>query len=319
MLSRTEHRAGLTLIELIVTISIIVAIAALTAILLPSDASRKASRGADDLQGWLLIARQQARRDGVPTGLRFYLDTDSGPKPLNGGAPFCRRLVYVQQPEDVAQGRYVGSTDESGPNLATAYFSLPTGMSFGSPALPVAKGDYLELLGGGVVRRIENVKADSLELVKGTAVLPGPPKPGTIPPYNGEPVNYRLIRQPVPIPGEQELTMPDDVGIDFNLDNAANQAKVDGKGPMSRNLLLFSGGYYEVLFAPTGALIGTGTTNAQVIFWVRELTRDNTSDILAGHGTLITVQPRTGFIAAHPAVSGADPYSFTKDARSSGM
>lgn len=345
-MNRQNIRRGFTLTELLVVIAIMGFLATLTALYFPRFQDREhVNRGADSLQMWLVMARQQARRDGLPTGLRFVFDTSGGP--LNQGAPFCRQVVYIQQPEDVAVGKYVGSWDEktgAGARNARAWFRLPV-ISQGPPKKEtkftdarfggIKPGDYLELYGGGVVRRISKVSSATednyLELDPGTATLPGPtlkePDAKALtdplaPDYADEPVNYRIIRSPRNVPGEQELYLPENVGIDFNPDNTANPSKQAGKGPMSRELYVVGGntGYRDILFAPSGGLIGASTRNAQVILWVRDLTRPNTGDLLTGHATLITVQPRTGFVAAHPAAKPPeDPYVFTKDAKSSGM
>jgi prepilin-type N-terminal cleavage/methylation domain-containing protein len=71
---RTWHagRRGLTLIELLVVITIAVALFAITAALAPHFSERqRATRGASQLQGWLLIAKQRALRDNAPRGIRL--------------------------------------------------------------------------------------------------------------------------------------------------------------------------------------------------------------------------------------------------------
>src|SRR5262245_31535198 len=76
---RTDHRAGrgpcrggFTLIELVVVMTLILALAAITVAFLPKvQESQRASTGADHLQGALLIAKQRALRDQAPRGLRL--------------------------------------------------------------------------------------------------------------------------------------------------------------------------------------------------------------------------------------------------------
>ena len=79
----------------------------------------------------------------------------------------------------------------------------------------------------------------------------------------------------------------------------------------------------EIHFAPSRAVDGQNTGTGQHILWVRNTTEpipvSPSPELLVGKGTLIAIQPRTGFIAAHPATSGADPYSFIRDGRSSGL
>jgi hypothetical protein len=94
--------------------------------------------------------------------------------------------------------------------------------------------------------------------------------------------------------------------------------------PMSRNIpqrsLVTTTGatnIYEILFSPTGEVIGQGTTGGKVLLWVRDGTVPNPYDPAAA--AIISVQPRTGLIAAQPVGPAGDPYAYTKDATSSGM
>src|SRR4051812_34615828 len=93
-LPRHTRRSGLTLIELLVVITIMVALFALVAAVAPRMGERqRASRGADMLQGWLLIAKQRSIRDRAPRGIRLL----SSPPPLY--ASYVTQLQYIEQPE----------------------------------------------------------------------------------------------------------------------------------------------------------------------------------------------------------------------------
>jgi prepilin-type N-terminal cleavage/methylation domain-containing protein len=356
-----RRRAGFTLVELVVAVAIIAALAALTALYFPRYQDKEmVARGADLLQGWLLNAKQRAKRDGLPTGL-WLLDfpnpANRDPK-LNKGQNYCIEVHYIQQPDDFAQGLYIGAQTigmTTNPKMATF-----TGVNLhnigGTTGLQIMTGDYLEIFGSGVLRRIGNpnrqpVPVDYpvldpappgapgtlLELDPVTADLPSLPAPPAQRTDDGgnlqRRTNYRIIAQPRELAGEQKLFLPENVGIDLNPDNPINPLIDPSSGalqrrPMSRNLptrVVNNVGRLEILFAPSGAVIGMGTGNAKILLWVRDLTRDNTvaGQLLLGGGTLITIDPRTGFIAAHPATQGAapknDPYEFTRDARSSGL
>src|SRR5438874_732372 len=91
-----NRRSGLTLVELLVVLALMLLLAALGVAFVPKAAERaKSSRGADQLQGWLLIAKQWAKKDGVPTGIRMISD----------GNLYARDLQYIQTPDDFYQGR----------------------------------------------------------------------------------------------------------------------------------------------------------------------------------------------------------------------
>src|SRR5690349_12412618 len=77
----TIRRSGLTLVELLVVISLIILLAALTVAVTQSSAfsSQKVVSGGDRASGWLLMARQRAIRDNRPRGVRFLLNPVKDP------------------------------------------------------------------------------------------------------------------------------------------------------------------------------------------------------------------------------------------------
>jgi prepilin-type N-terminal cleavage/methylation domain-containing protein len=375
-----HHRAGFTLVELAVVIAVIATIAALSALYFPRYQEKEmVARGADMLQGWLLIAKQQAKRDGLPTGLRLYLDVSvNAAVTPNVAMYYVSRCGYIQQPDNPAQGAYRGWSQQynpekypgAGPVGAYAYFALPAGVTFNpnwpsvTSGIPVQAGDYVELYGGGRLHRVRKVNPavppagyaatdyPSVAAWSGASVgvleleLDTVPCLGTQFPVGGATAitlnlaetNYRIISQPRRLPGEQLLQLPDNVGIEWrkrsiaapaypvltdysrNLPGNWSPDADDRTSPaLPAALTALDPLHLDILFAPSGAVISPGATNNQILLWVRDLTKDNTANILAGGAALIAVQPRTGFIAAHPVSSGADPYEFTKDARSSGL
>ena len=112
------RRPGFTLIEMLVVLAILVTLFGLTVAFLPRVQEReRAARGADRLQGWLLIAKQRALRDRTPTGLRLITDP--------GNPNWVRDLEYVQQPDDYSGGTFLGFFVEGddGTQFMTARFS----------------------------------------------------------------------------------------------------------------------------------------------------------------------------------------------------
>ena len=131
--------------------------------------------------------------------------------------------------------------------------------------------------------------------------------------------NYRIILSPREMAGESQLILPNNVIISFETPDPMNpnftlSQNVPMVGPPGAQ-------FPQILFSPSGAVVGDNTGTGQIILWVRDGSKGpiTTADLTLGKGTLITIQPRTGFIAAHPVAPGADPYLFTRDGKSSGL
>jgi prepilin-type N-terminal cleavage/methylation domain-containing protein len=320
MHARQPHRTrrAFTLIELLVVISIIVVLASIAVIVAPRmQQSQKAGRGADQLSSWLLITKSKTPRDRAATGLRFIVDANN----------FVSEVQYVQQPDpftvrpgvalnpitgqllpirrlNLVGNNNLGAGLEAPGQGVQPPFSDFTGGQQAQTDYPVQPGDYLELKGGGFVHQITAVGPTSLVLNS-----PGPTIdfPGTD--------QYRILRQPRRLAGEESLFLPQDVVIDFSIDPNTNL-------PRSRNVpvrTINNQTFYEVLFSPAGGVVGKGTSsNDKIILWVRDATQDSPTD---GEPALVTIHIRTGMIAIHPVdlTPGGDPYSFTRDPRNSGM
>lgn len=72
--STVSRRAGFTLVELIVVISLAILITSLAVVVANSGAigSQRVITSADRVSGWLITAKNRAKRDGRPRGVRFY-------------------------------------------------------------------------------------------------------------------------------------------------------------------------------------------------------------------------------------------------------
>src|SRR5262249_37287107 len=116
--------------------------------------------------------------------------------------------------------------------------------------------------------------------------------------------NWRVVRAPRPVPGEEPLELSGDIIIDLML---------------SRNVpTRTAAGTSEILFAPSGSVIGRGTQgNDKIILYVRDSSRTRPDH---GEPVLIAIQVGTGFIGGYSVdVSSGDPYSNTRDPHASGL
>jgi prepilin-type N-terminal cleavage/methylation domain-containing protein len=287
-----RRRPGFTLVEMLVVIGLILVLATLTVAFAPRFLEReKVTKGIDQLQGWFLIAKQRAKSDRTPTGIRLQRD------PKN--ASLVRDLQYIQQPDHFSGGVLTGMNVTAVPPTVTiSGVDLHGGLGPGNPALwPVQPGDYLEIKGGGLMHRIIGVVnlggavGNTLQLFSAPAPLANATN------------QYRIIRGPRVLQGESPLQLPQDIAIDLGK---CQGLPVDANAP-----------HRDILFAPSGSVVEPAAASDKIILWVRDASRDAGDP---GEQLLITVYVRTGLIAAHPVDTGSnDPYSFTRDGKSSGL
>lgn len=118
-MTRTAHtrRSAYTLIELLVVMALIITLAAIAVFAYPTFGdSQMITRGADRVSGALLIAKQTAKRDGGPRGVRFL---------VNPSAPTrITEFQYIEQPDP-----WVPNPDQelnpSGPRIVFVYWTDP--------------------------------------------------------------------------------------------------------------------------------------------------------------------------------------------------
>jgi prepilin-type N-terminal cleavage/methylation domain-containing protein len=92
------RRRGFTLIEMLVVLALMLVLAALAIAFVPRMNERaKTPRGVSQLQMWLLIARQWAKRDNTPTGIRLQTGR-LYPTPATPNPSYVSDLQYIQQP-----------------------------------------------------------------------------------------------------------------------------------------------------------------------------------------------------------------------------
>jgi prepilin-type N-terminal cleavage/methylation domain-containing protein len=344
-----RYRQAFTLVELIIVMAIILLLATLAVAFFPDiSTSDRATRGASSVQSWLLTAKQRAKRDGLPTGIRFLVYTTTIPSgPQAGTYTFCNQMEYIQQPPDFAVGRvFATSAPSATPMTVGLNTNIRTSQYTASgfeDEYDVQNGDYFELYGGGFIRQINTVSApmgsatSKLTMLSNSDSYPGSstttsPTVITTPATNPGP-NYRIIRQPRELPGEPILTLPYNIAIDLNTGTSVGGVSgntVTFSNPPKRTSLNTSPvyQYYEIVFSPTGSVIGSGNQNpydGQIYLWVRDITVANiASDPQQGVPTIISVQTRTGTIAAYPVAPitstyNNDPFYYSKAARSSGL
>lgn len=341
-------RPGFTLVEMLVVLTLILILAGIAVTFAPSlQNQQKTTRAADLLQGWLLLAKQRAAHDRVPTGLRLVRDPGA---PL-GNPNYVRSLQFVQQPEELRiappyQMRITSPPDSvpaapppgwTMPAATATVVVPPPGMGMAPPMTffdfyggNTAAEQHLWIVQPGDYVEFEQVRTRVRAVLTHLPSTPGPPIARTtlelwsspLPPGTPSPKmsnGYKIIRQPRVLGGEAPLQLPADTVIDFTPITPAVPPSTPAGPPLSTvpGYMASPGVFYdEILFSPSGEVIGQGTGNHTVVLWVRDVTLDSPFE---GTPVLVTVYVRTGLVAAHPVAPGSDPYRFTRDGGSSGI
>ncbi len=309
-----RRRNAFTLIELLVVMALILVIFSLGIgyVVFGQDNQHSVS-AAQTVTGALLNAKQRARRDGVPTGIRILFTT-------NNGVTQASQLQLVQQPGDYNAGLLQVSA------AATNTLTF-TGVDFQGGAAYMGEideatiqiGDYFTLNGVPTPHRINAISG----AVGGpqTIVMDSPT---SLPVAAGAP--YAIIRSPRRLPSEDVIQLPAGVVIDNSTvdgttlcQNLPQRGLIDMNNPAPGQLVS------EIVFAPSGAVVGQGTGADKVLLWLRDSTQPSAT---AGAPLILSVQIRTGLIGvypvapwntAQPIAAGNDPYLFVKDPRASGL
>jgi prepilin-type N-terminal cleavage/methylation domain-containing protein len=292
-------RAAFTLVEMLVVLTIILVLAALSVTLIPTVGEKqRVGNGAGQLQSWLSIARQWALRDQVPTGVRLLLPTQ--PLVNQPGFVLATQVQYIQQP-DPFTGGYVTitlGTPQGAPLIPPAAqsftltaapvpgqnapdfwggFGPATNNPFIKTQWAVQIGDHVEISGCSWVFIVaadpqpnpNNPNASNtlylVGCVPGQQITITPPNP-PLPPVVPLTPDYKIIRQPRPKAGESILSLPDNVAIDLTT---------NGQYPWYGNPLPQNPytGSLDILFGPNGSVYNS-TGNDMIQLWLRDTNED---------------------------------------------
>jgi len=329
------RRNAFTLVEMLVVIAIILAIAALAAAFAPRvNDSQNLMRAVDNLQQWLLTAKMRAKRDGLATGIRFVQAAG------DAGLTYSQ-VQYIQQPDPLTGG-WMSSTGLVGGQLTFAGQATPgvetvtfQGVDFtlGGLTLPnqwlVQPGDYLEIRDGGVyiigqVAPLSPTNMLVLGLPNTTNPYANPPTPGPYDlalsiPATSATTNYRILRQPRILIGEEPMALPNNYAVNMNF---IPQTIIPANTTIPwSNVVVGASGNYEILFSPTGAVVGSNAGSGMIFLTVYDMTM-NPFDM--NNIGIVAVQCRTGFMGAYGAAAGAglagyNPFYLAQIGRESGM
>jgi prepilin-type N-terminal cleavage/methylation domain-containing protein len=158
-LSGLRRRPGFTLIELSVVIGLLLVLAAIAIMFLPSFQDQdKAGLGSRQLSGMLQMLKTQAMRDQRIRGVRLL------PPPMPNPAPafpftslyWISEVQPIEQPDEFSIGQLTSVLTKANSSIVTFDASVDFSGGFGTDQTlwPVQVGDYLQLNGGGLMWRI---------------------------------------------------------------------------------------------------------------------------------------------------------------------
>lgn len=286
-MSNRDRKPGMTLIELLVAIAIMIVLMTLVVVyVVPAFSDNKnVIRGLDRVTTVLLIAKQRALRDGRPVGVRFDMD---------GG--ICRTMRYVEQAEPLVGAQVSIAAGGGATFTGVDLFGGGTTM----PDYAVQPGDWLRL------DDTQNGAGPNFEIVgvtgQTTASLRNPP---AVPVTS---TRFRIIRGVRPM-AEDAVEMP--------LNVVVNIGAVSGYPAYTQNQVPLSiSGHYQVVFDASGNVINA-LYSSPIVLWVHDETKQATDSNTA---RCLGINPRTGQISAHEINPiGNDPLQFARDGKASGL
>ena len=346
-ISRSTTRPAVTLLELLVVIGIMLALAALAAGVLPALRQKNNSaKAAAQVQGFLSISKQQAIRDRAPRGIRLVQD------PLDSNV--IRSLQYIEVPDPT---RF-----EQDPNAAVQPFLVLSQTTAGDTdnfavqiqstrstwdTVGASPGDYL------MVSKNGNTNSYLFEIQSTSSNAGGPSAvlkarsglQGLFPPpmmmgsnlVSGPESEFMVIRRARPLVGEPAIQLPPKMTIDLRYCAVSKPTPpapllpVTFYDQMSVPICLNSGfeagqPMIDILFGADGELLGT--VSDKLILCVKP------EEGAAGEPTLVVIYGRTGAIILQSASVNVLPplgsfavpspqfdslFGFTEDGASSGL
>jgi prepilin-type N-terminal cleavage/methylation domain-containing protein len=307
-----KKTSGFTLVELLVVMTIMVVFASLTAAFYPSlKADNAISRVSTMVQSNFVAARQRAKRDRVPTGIRLQLDADGR----------CTQLLLVQKPEELNVNTLHYITTAAGGILEFKKKDQPADLIPTVPLLLTQAGFEDLIFPYDCV--VNNSSGESLRILGISGNTASYDATFSVPNFNFFPFSdYRVIRMPRTIPGENAVDITDEYEISLSKYGSI----AAGKEAFARSNLPISttvgGGVFDIIFDPSGTLSSPGLSGDAVL-WLHKFSNDPTD---FSNDALICIRKINGKIGAFPVdrLNSSNPadsssFGFTKDPRNEGL
>lgn len=310
MLQGARKRTAMTLVELLVVMAIIVIFTAMTAAFYPANqADRQLSRFSNTVQSALLSARNRAKAERLPTGIRFY-DSDANgkvdsvvliqkPAPLDG-LSFGKGMWVTENTPGVFYVNFVDSVAANGVlNIGGEYIVLDSG--------EVAR------LSSTTLMLLDNSNTNTGFIPK----LPNTPPPPT-PPLPSDYTKFKIYRSAIELSGDTPFELSNIIEIQipstlrFPLPSSFTQASYFPPQPIApapANPPL----YFEIIFNPDGSLNNYPTDVYLHLHNFEALSGDYSRD------AILAVRKMSGSIGVYEVGPSGAPYQFAIDPRNKGI
>jgi len=307
--NRLRIRRGMTLVELLVVMSIMVTFAAMTAAFYPSISSdNQIAQASNKIQNLLVGARQKARRDSNVTGVRFFPDTN------NPGS--ATQMMLIQKPVDLTGSSLGANIVFSPPNIVSFFF--PDNANTPYPVWGFATGEDLIMANDILVDPLTSNSTNILG--KGASTNQMIINFGFYTPNFSAPLNYKIIRQARIVPGEEAIPLPE--GYEILLYSPdVNRIKCISGPPINNYPSVIP---IDVCFEKTGAVYQIDFAS-NVYIWVHKTGSSKYSE----DDAIIGIQRNNGKVAVFPVglvdFSNAantnlhNPFIFARDPKNEGL
>lgn len=291
------RRPGFTLVELLVAITVVVALASIALVVVPDAVTRdRTTDGAGTVRQTLMIAKARAMRDGVPRGVRLVVGADgSNVAKLNAGATgqlWVTEMQFIEQPTPL-----VPKPDER----IEVEFGLDNAGALASPPAPPPQT-------AGVFYM--NMSADIAAYLTAEFAA-APPRPVQLRMYRGDELLTLTVTGAALVPAGDPRQGAANFRLTVDWANSSLDALVRAAGsgtligvsgfwinrpaqvllgepavPLPKNVCIDlassqpdwspANGDYDILFTPSGEVLPFGAGAAaggQINLWVRDYTK----------------------------------------------
>lgn len=247
MLRGTPKRTAMTLVELLVVMAIIVIFTAMTAAFYPANqADRELSRFSNTVQSALLSARNRAKAERLPTGIRFY-DSDANGK--------VDSVVLIQKPAPLdAYAVGGGGNPPTAGSLTVTMLGNDANIAFSNsyPVQDNIKTNDFIVLDSGDVAKVDLVNPNFVKSLSGSY------SSGFSSALTLSPTKFKVYRSAVELSGDTpfelsntiEVQMPTTVGSPLDSFTSA-YCFLASLPPPTNRVYPF---YMDIIFNPDGSL-----------------------------------------------------------------